>query len=277
MRVSPHPDVTRRARSARKATTLPGTRDWATANREISPGFLHELWGVADSNGMALVIEPRERHAGVDTLRRMKPLLRGWIHEVACFASVPAGIALVLMARGSGPVLAAAIFACSLTALYGVSAAYHRVHWSERAHRLMKHLDHSMIYVLIAGSYTPLLLVALRPGWNLAFLLAVWLGAAVGVALTLWKLERHARLAAGLYIVLGWIGILALPQLLGSLSLVQMLLLTGGGVLYTVGAIILATNRPNPNPRVFGYHEIWHGLGVLAAGCHYTLILMLVS
>ena len=226
---------------------------------------------------MALVIEPPHRHPGTDALRRVKPLLRGWIHEIACLASIPAGIALVVMARGSAPAVAAGVFAVSLTVLYGVSALYHRVNWSDRMHSVMKHLDHAMIYVLIAGSYTPLLLMALHPGWNIAFLLLVWLGAAIGVGLTLWHLERHTRLAAAFYIVLGWVGVLALPQLVGSLSTLQIVLLAAGGVLYTVGAIILATNRPNPNPRVFGYHEIWHVLGVIAAACHYVLILMLVS
>lgn len=226
---------------------------------------------------MALAMERTEHHSPAQTLAKMKPLLRGWIHEVACIASIPAGIALVVAARGSGPMFAAVIFSVALTLLYGTSALYHRVNWSERAHRLMRHLDHSMIYVLIAASYTPLLLVALRPGWNLGFLLVVWFGAATGVAITLWRMERHARLAAALYIALGWVGIVALPQLVGSLTGLQIALLAGGGVLYTVGAVILATNRPNPNPRVFGYHEIWHALGVVAAVCHYVLILSLVS
>ena len=226
---------------------------------------------------MALVLQPQRRHPGAETLARVKPLLRGWIHQVACLASIPAGVALVFMARGSGPVIASTVFAVSLTLLYGTSALYHRVNWSARAHRVMKHLDHSMIYVLIAGSYTPLLLVALHPGWNVAFLAAVWLGAAIGVGITLWRMDKYSRLAGALYIVLGWVGILALPQLVGSLSALQLVLLAGGGVLYTVGAVILATNRPNPNPRVFGYHEIFHGLGVIAAGCHYALILTLVA
>ncbi|MFZ4515838.1 MAG: PAQR family membrane homeostasis protein TrhA [Acidimicrobiia bacterium] len=207
----------------------------------------------------------------------MKPLLRGWIHEIACVASIPAGIALIVAARGSGPMIAAVVFSVALTLLYGTSALYHRVNWSNRAHNIMRHLDHSMIYVLIAASYTPLLLIAMRPGWNVGFLLLVWLGAVGGVGITLWRMDRHARLAAGLYVALGWVGLLALPELVGRLSATQIALLAGGGVLYTVGAIILATNRPNPNPRVFGYHEIWHALGVVAAVCHYILILTLVS
>jgi hemolysin III len=226
---------------------------------------------------MALAIEPQRRNYGGDALRRVKPLLRGWVHQIACLASIPAGIALVVTARGAGPAIASTVFAVSLTLLYGTSALYHRVNWSARAHSIMKHLDHSMIYILIAGSYTPLLLMTLQRGWNVAFLCAVWLGAGIGVGITLWRMDRYAKLAGGLYIVLGWVGILALPQLIGSLSVLQLILLAGGGLLYTVGAVILATNRPNPNPRVFGYHEIFHVLGVIAAACHYALILTLVS
>jgi hemolysin III len=226
---------------------------------------------------MALAIQPQRSRPGAETLARVKPLLRGWIHQVACLASIPAGVGLVFAARGTTPSIVAAVFALSLTLLLGTSALYHRINWTDRMHRLMKHLDHSMIYVLIAGSYTPLLFLALNPGWNVAFVIAVWFGAGVGVAVTLWRLDKYAKLGAALYIMLGWVGLLALPQLIGSLSAFQMGLLAGGGVLYTVGAIILATNRPNPNPRVFGYHEIFHGLGVIAAGCHYVLILTLVS
>lgn len=226
---------------------------------------------------MALALQPRRRHHGMEALARVKPLLRGWIHEVACLASIPAGVALIILARGGGPVVASAVFAASLTLLFGTSALYHRVNWSGRAHRVMKHLDHSMIYILIAGSYTPLLLLALEPGWNVAFLLVVWFGAALGVALKLWRREKAARFSGALYIVLGWVGLLAFPQLVAALSPLQLALLAGGGVLYTIGAVILATNRPNPSPRVFGYHELFHGLGVIAAACHYVLILTLVS
>lgn len=226
---------------------------------------------------MALVIEPAATKPGSDALRRVKPLLRGWVHEIACFASIPAGIALVFTARGSAPSLVAGVFAASLTLLLGTSALYHRVNWTDRMHRLMRHLDHSMIYILIAGSYTPLLFLALNPGWNVAFVIGVWFGAGIGVAITLWHMEKYAKLGGALYVVLGWVGILALPQLVGNLSTLQLALLAGGGVLYTVGAVILATNRPNPNPRVFGYHEVFHTLGVVAAGCHYALILTLVS
>jgi hemolysin III len=231
---------------------------------------------VADILGVALIIDPRSSSSPFG-IERVKPRLRGWVHEVACFASIPAGVTLIAVAKGMTATLAASVFALSLTLLFATSAMYHRVRWTPHAERFMKHLDHSMIYVLIAGSYTPLLIFSLHGGWRIGFLSAIWIGAAAGIALKVWRLDQMNRLAGGLYMVLGWIGILALPQIVQHLSFAQVSLLIGGGVLYTVGAIILAVNRPNPLPKVFGYHEIWHVLGVIAAVCHYAVILLLVS
>jgi hemolysin III len=202
------------------------------------------------------------------SLRRMhrpsltKPRLRGRLHQVAFFASIPAGIALVALARGAEARVGAAIFAASLTALYGVSAAYHRGQWSAQALRHMRRLDHCMIYVLIAGTYTPVVLLALRPSW--------------GIRITVLRLERWPAVGFTLYLVLGWLAIVAAPQLAASLSSVELTLLAMGGVLYTVGAITLATNRPDPSPAVFGYHEIWHTFVVSASASHFALVWLLV-
>jgi len=195
---------------------------------------------------------------------------------VAFFASIPAGIALVALARGAEARVGAAVFAASLTALYGVSAAYHRGRWSARALRYMRHLDHCMIYVLIAGTYTPVVLLALRPSWGISLLVAAWIGAAAGIMITVLRLERWPAVGFTLYLVLGWLAIVAAPQLAASLSAVELTLLALGGVLYTVGAITLATNRPNPSPAVFGYHEIWHTFVVSASASHFALVLLLV-
>jgi hemolysin III len=195
---------------------------------------------------------------------------------VAFFASIPAGIALVALARGAEARVGAAVFAASLTALYGVSAAYHRGQWSARALRYMRHLDHCMIYVLIAGTYTPVVLLALRPSWGISLLVAAWIGAAAGIMITVLRLERWPAVGFTLYLVLGWLAIVAAPQLAASLSAVELTLLAVGGVLYTVGAITLATNRPNPSPAVFGYHEIWHTFVVSASASHFALVLLLV-
>jgi hemolysin III len=143
----------------------------------------------------------------------------------------------------------------------------------------MDRLDRTMIYVLIAGSYTPVGLLALRPGWRVAFLALVWTGAAVGVALVLLR-NRHRGIGVVrmvLYLGLGWLSLLILPQLARALGLGQLALGVVGGLLYTVGAVVLIRRRPDPNPRVFGYHEVWHAFTVAAGACHYALIWLLAT
>jgi hemolysin III len=195
---------------------------------------------------------------------------------MAFFVSIPAGITLVALARGSKARVGAAIFAASLTGLYGVSGAYHRGRWSVAARRVMKRLDHSMIFVLIAGSYTPLTLLALQPAWGITLLTLAWTGAAVGVLITVLRVERWHRVGFAMYLGLGWLAVIAAPQLLRALSGAEVALLVAGGLLYTVGAIVLARNRPDPSPSVFGYHEVWHTLVVGAGACHFALMLLLV-
>jgi hemolysin III len=205
-----------------------------------------------------------------------KPRLRGRLHQIAFFASIPAGITLVALAQGVEAKVGAAIFAVTLTGLFGVSAAYHLGRWSDGAKRLMKHLDHSMIFVFIAGSYTPITLLSLRPSWGITLLALAWSGAAVGVLITILRLERWHGVGFALYLVLGWLAAIATPQLLNSLSRAELGLLVTGGLLYTVGAVVLARKRPDPRPAVFGYHEVWHTLVVGASSCHFTLVLLLV-
>jgi hemolysin III len=212
----------------------------------------------------------------VESVRIAKPRLRGRFHQVAFFISIPAGITLIALARGAEARVAATIFAVSLTGLYGVSAAYHRGRWSVGGERVMKHLDHSMIFVLIAGSYTPITLLALRPPWGVTLLALAWTGAAVGVLVTVLRLDRWNRVGFVMYLALGWLAVIATPELIHSLSSVELGLLISGGLLYTVGAIILARNRPDPRPAVFGYHEVWHTFVVGAGACHFALVLLLV-
>jgi hemolysin III len=209
-------------------------------------------------------------------LPMVSPTLRGRLHQVAFFVSIPAGIALVGLARDTAARVAAVIFAVTLTGLYGVSAAYHRGQWSASARRIMKHLDHSMIFVFIAGTYTPVALLALRPAWGITFLTLAWSGAAVGVLVTVLRLERWHALGFAMYLVLGWLAILATPQLVHSLSSPELTLLVVGGLLYTVGAVVLARKRPDPQPAVFGYHEVWHTFVVGANACHFALVALLV-
>jgi hemolysin III len=205
-----------------------------------------------------------------------KPLLRGRLHQGAFFVSLPAGITLVALAGGVAARVGAAIFATTLTGLFGVSMAYHRGRWSDRARLVMKHLDHSMIFVFIAGSYTPVTLLALRPAWGITLLVLAWTGAAAGVVVTVLRLERWYALGFTMYLVLGWLAVVAAPQLVDTLSRAELALLVAGGVLYTIGAIVLARKRPDPNPRIFGYHEVWHCFVVGASACHFTLVLLLV-
>ena len=205
-----------------------------------------------------------------------KPRLRGWFHEIAFFVSIPAGIALIAFARGAAAEVSGAIFAVGLTGLYGVSAMYHRRHWSVRGERFMKYLDHSMIFVLIAAAYTPITLLALRPAMGITLLVLAWVGAVVGIVVTIARLDRWRGLGLAMYLALGWLAVIAAPQLVRSLSRPELVLLLAGGLLYTVGAIVLARNRPNPWPRTFGYHEVWHTFVVGAGACHYVLVLMLV-
>jgi hemolysin III len=205
-----------------------------------------------------------------------KPRLRGRLHQLAFIVSIPAGVTLVALARGAEARVGATIFAVSLTGLYGVSAAYHRGHWSARVQRIMRRLDHSMIYVLIAGSYTPVTLLALRPAWGVTLLAVAWAGAAVGIVITVLRLERWPAAGHALYLVLGWLAIVAAPQLARSLSQPELALLVTGGVLYTVGAIVLGRGRPDPRPAVFGYHEVWHTFVVSASASHFALVLLLV-
>ena len=205
-----------------------------------------------------------------------KPRFRGKLHGIAFLVSIPAGIALVVSGHSAAASICAAIFAISLTAVYGTSAAYHLRSWSPRAERIMKHLDHSMIFVLIAGSYTPIALLALRPTWGVAMVSVAWTGAVIGVVLTVTRLDRLHRTGMVLYLVLGWLPVVAARELARGLSVPELALLVSGGVVYTAGAVMLAANWPRLRPATFGYHEVWHAMVVGGGACHYALILMLV-
>ena len=205
-----------------------------------------------------------------------KPRLRGRIHQVAFFVSVPAGALLVLLASGAAATAVAAIYAVSLSAVFASSAAYHRGAWSERARRWMKRLDHSMIFVLIAASYTPVAALVLGGPWEVVLISVVWTGAVVGITMKLARPDGLRVPTAMLYMVLGWLAIFALPQLLREMSTVEASLMIAGGLLYTAGAIVFASRRPDPRPSTFGYHEIWHAFMVAAAACPYVMILLLL-
>jgi hemolysin III len=202
--------------------------------------------------------------------------MRGTLHEIAFFVSVPAGIALIALANTGKARFAAVIFATGLVGVFGASAAYHRVAWSIPARKRMKRLDHSMIFLLIAGTYTPLCLLALSGAWSVVMLATVWAGAITGIVMKQFNIDGLRRVSGFLYITLGWISIVTLPQLFHSMSGLGFALVVAGGLLYTLGAIVFATKRPDPNPAVFGYHEIWHAFTAGAGLCHYSAILLLI-
>lgn len=209
--------------------------------------------------------------------RIVKPLLRGWLHLVCFFLAVPAAVLVVALATSPRGRVGAVIYGVGLIALFGVSGAYHRGRWSESKRRLMQKLDHGTIFVMIAGSYTPLCLLVLR-GWVTWAMLALsWSMAALGFVLAFTD-TRATRVARGaLYIVMGWASLVAAPQLLHNMSLAELTLIAVGGVLFTVGAIFLATRWPDPVPHIFGYHEVWHVLVVAAVVCHFVAIASVVN
>lgn len=213
----------------------------------------------------------------VDVHGLEKPLLRGRIHAAAFFAALPAGIALVASASGASARVGAAVYALSLIALLGASSAYHRLGRGGRRQRILRRLDHSSIYVLIAGSYTPLCLLALPGWWGRSLLFAVWAAAIIGVTLKLTRFDSSHRIGFVLYLAMGWAVLAAAPALASALDGSTLALLVAGGVVYSAGAAVLGTHVPNPFPRVFGYHEVWHLMVVVAAVLHYIAIYGVVT
>jgi hemolysin III len=206
-----------------------------------------------------------------------KPRLRGVSHQWAFFVSLLTGAALVATAPGGRATLAAAIYAVSVAGLFGASALYHRITWaSAAARRWMRRLDHSMIFVLIAGTYTPFALLALHGPLATAILVSVWAGAAAGVLMKLVWIDAPKWLVAATYVILGWVAVAAFPQLASSLGITAMAMVAAGGVLYTAGAVIYALRRPDPVPAVFGYHEVFHVLVILAAALQYAVVAFFV-
>jgi len=205
-----------------------------------------------------------------------KPRLRGRFHQFAFLAAIPAAIVLEVAARTLRARVAVGLYGLSLIAMFGISAAYHRLNWTPRAQSRMRRLDHSMIYVLIAGTYTPFTLLVLKRPWSFVLLSLVVVGAIAGIAIKIFAIDRLSIVGYVLYVVLGWALVAAAPQVVRGLRVGELVPLAVGGALYTLGAIVLAAGRPNPNPQVFGYHEVFHLTTVIAALCHYAAVLQVV-
>ena len=211
----------------------------------------------------------------VVTAERAKPRLRGVFHELGFYAALGLGVALVLTTQGGRARIAAAIFAGCVAACFGASALYHRPTWKPAARVRLARLDNAGVFLLIAGTYLPFGLLVMSTDWAVPMLSVVWSGALAAILLNLFWVRAPKVLSTAIGLGLGWAGAIALPQLL-KLPLPGITLVVAGGLLYTAGAIVYVRRRPDPKPRVFGYHELFHVLTLAAVGCQYASIAFFV-
>ncbi|MEV1331772.1 hemolysin III family protein [Micromonospora costi] len=204
-----------------------------------------------------------------------KPRMRGWLHTYAFFVAVVCGIVLCAIAAtrpGWAPLVSCVVYSLTVCGLFGTSALYHRRVWSERGYQVMRRMDHSMIFVFIAGTYTPFCVLLLDPRPATVMLALVWGGALAGVALKLIWPHAPRWVSAPLYLALGWVAVAMLPQILHEGGVTALVLLLAGGAVYSAGAVFYALRRPNPWPTVFGHHEFFHACTLVAAICHHVAI-----
>jgi hemolysin III len=204
-----------------------------------------------------------------------RPLLRGALHGVAFAASLGVGVLLVLFSRESR-VLPATVFACSAALMLGTSTLYHRVTWRPRARLWMRRADHAGIFLLIAGTYTPVALISLSGAWRTTVLAIVWTGALAAAISKFCWVAAPRWFSASMGLALGWVGVSLLPQFAHREGIAPVILLAAGGLAYTAGALIYALKRPDPFPRVFGYHELFHALTIAALACQYVAVAFFV-
>ena len=250
-----------------------GRRERGSISTEFGPanvpiGESFSLTAV-DDPGDAPPPRPMTSH---QPLESMRPRLRGVLHHYAFLVSLVSGAALIALAPNRIAGLAAAVYGASLSGLLGVSALFHRVTWSKRARRWMARLDHSMISVLIAGTYTPFGVIGLSGTFAIVLLALVWLGALVNIVLHVVWIDAPKWVSAASYVLLGWVGVVATPDLMVHAGWTATALLVAGGLVYSMGALVYALRRPDPVPTVFGYHEVFHALVVVAAGIHYAAV-----
>ncbi|MEX1143113.1 MAG: hemolysin III family protein [Thermoleophilaceae bacterium] len=204
---------------------------------------------------------------------RNRPQLRGVTHQWAFFISIALGVTLVVTAPPGRATVAAAVYAACVALLFGTSALYHRITWrTTAARRWMRRLDHSAIFLLIAGTYTPFALLVLEGTLADVVLAVVWAGALGGIVLKLLWIDAPKWLAALVYVLLGWVALAVVPDLVGELGITASAMVGLGGLFYTVGAIVYARGRPDPVPSVFGYHEVFHALVIAAAALQYAVV-----
>ncbi len=204
----------------------------------------------------------------------LKPTWRGWIHAVTFPVALVAGIVLIIAAHGTAAKWAAAVFMATSLLLFGNSALYHRFTWTPTTKAVLKRIDHANILLLIAGTYTPIAVLALTPGKGTLLLVLVWSGALLGILFRVFWINAPRWLYVALYLLLGWAAVMYLVDLL-QVNVAMMILVIVGGLLYTGGAIVYALKKPNPWPGHFGFHEIFHVCTVLAFLCHWTACLLI--
>ncbi len=204
-----------------------------------------------------------------------KPLLRGWLHLAMTPVALLAGITLVVLAPTMTGRIGGAVWLLAAVELFGVSAAYHRGHWGERSGLMLRRLDHANIFVFIAASYTPLALLLLSPASRNLLLIAVWTTALAGVLFNLVWINSPRWLHTALYLLMGWAALGWIGEFWTNASTPVFVLIALGGLIYSGGAVVYALKWPDPSPRYFGYHEIFHACTIVAASCHYVAIAMI--
>jgi len=217
---------------------------------------------------------PLLEEAEYDAQVEIKPTWRGWLHAGTFPVAVAAGIVLIVLAQGAPAKWASAVFMATSMLLFGASAVYHRFNWGPKAKAVLKRIDHANIFLLIAGTYTPIAVLALPPEKGLLLLSLVWTGALIGILFRVFWIGAPRWLYVALYLVLGWAAVMYIVDLFQA-NAAMMTLVIVGGVLYTLGAVVYAMKRPNPWPGHFGFHEIFHVCTVLAFLCHWTACLLI--
>jgi hemolysin III len=202
----------------------------------------------------------------------LRPLLRGMSHAYAFWVALVSAAVLTALVPAGTPRAAAVVYGAGLCALFAASGTYHRWRWNPRWRPLLRRIDHSTIFVFIAATYTPVALLVMHGTLRWAILLAVWAGALGGVILSVAWITAPRVLTALCYLALGWVSVFALPQMIDRLDVAPLVLLGVGGLLYSLGAVVYATKRPNPWPAVFGFHEVFHALVILAAAVQFIAL-----
>ncbi|MFT4258838.1 PAQR family membrane homeostasis protein TrhA [Microbacterium sp.] len=216
------------------------------------------------------LLDAAAKDAAIDT----RPSWRGWIHAGIFPVAIAAGVLLIVFAQGGAAKAAAAVFMTTSLLLFGNSALYHRFDWGPKTKVVLKRIDHANILLLIAGTYTPLAVLALPPQKGLLLLVLVWSGTVLGILFRVFWIHAPRWLYVALYLLLGWAAVMYIVDLLEA-NVAMMILVIVGGLLYTGGAIVYAMKRPNPWPGHFGFHEIFHVCTVLAFLCHWTACLLI--